>query len=433
MNGAPRSRPAEAIQVGAATHLFLGLCTALVVGFLIWAHFGRIDIVSMANGEVIPSSQVKEVQHLEGGIVREIKVREGDRVTQGQPLVVLEPTVSSADVQELTVRMTSLRADVARLEAEATGAEAPDFPEDIRADHPDLVHEATERFRTRRSRLDNELASQRQEITQRHQEIQEVSARLRNSRNSLNLLREQIAISEELLKDDLTNRMLHIDLLRDAANLQSRIDEDMAALPRAQAAQSAAESKLGAIRDAFDEQARKELDDKRRSLEELTERLRKFEDSFNRTVLRSPVDGVVRSLYVFTVGGVVRPGDTVADVVPGEDRLVIEAKLPVQDVGYVHPGQMATVKLASADANRFGNLTGEVVHVSPDALETADGIPYYRVRIETGQDYFERRSLRYRLVPGVQVFTSIHTGDRSVLEYLADPFMGSMGTALRER
>ena len=161
--------------------------------------------------------------------------------------------------------------------------------------------------------------------------------------------------------------------------------------------------------------------------------MRKYEDSFNRTVLRSPVDGTVKALYVFTVGGVVRAGDTVADVVPGEDRLVVEAKLPVQDVGYVHPGQSATVKLASADANRFGNLIGQVVHVSPDALETTDGIPYYRVRIETGRDYFERRSLRYRLVPGVQVLCSIHTGERSVLEYLTDPFLGSMGTALRER
>ncbi len=141
----------------------------------------------------------------------------------------------------------------------------------------------------------------------------------------------------------------------------------------------------------------------------------------------------MKSLYVATIGGVVAPGATVADVVPAGDKLIIEAQLPTQDIGYVRPGQKALVMLASSDAIRFGSLKGNVVHVSPDAIENNDGVPFYRVRITTERDFFERNGVKYRLVPGVQVMCSIRTGQRSVLAYLTDPFLGSFQTALRER
>jgi len=415
------------------THVFFALCTALVVAFGAWSYFGRLDVVSSAMGEVIPSSQVKSVQHLEGGIVREILVREGDSVAQDQPLISLEPTASGADVDELRARITALRADVTRLEAEASGAAAPAFAADLVRDHQDLVLQTQAMFKTRRSRINNQLEGQRDKIDQHKQEIAEISSRIENHRKRLTLLNEKIAISEELMKDQLTNRMQHLDLLEREATLEGNIVEDASAVRQAKAAQKGAVSKLEAIRDSFQEKVRESLEKKRRSLEEFTSRVRKFEDSLRRTVLRSPVDGVVKTLHVVTVGGVVSPGGTVVDIVPAGDRLIIEAKLLPQDIGYVHPGQTALVTLASADAIRFGNLIGEVVQVSPDTVDTRDGQPYYRVRIATEQDYFERQSMRYNLVPGVQVTASIRTGQRSVIAYLTDPFLNSARTALRER
>jgi len=142
---------------------------------------------------------------------------------------------------------------------------------------------------------------------------------------------------------------------------------------------------------------------------------------------------VIKTMYIATVGGVVRAGGTVADLVPAGDVLVVEAKLPVQDVGHVRSGQTATLKLASAEAVRFGNLEGKVVNVSPDALTTAQGGTFYKVRIETERDYFQQRALRYDLVPGVRVACSILTGRRTALEYLLDPLIGGANTAFRER
>lgn len=425
--------PASAANVGAGTHLFVLLCGALLVVAVAWAYFGRIDIVSSALGEVVPSSQVKSVQNLEGGIVREILVREGSVVASGQPLVVLESTASGADVQELKVRIASHRVDVVRLQAELANATVPRFDNDLILNHLELVQQAFELFKTRLSRIENELAGYRALATQRRQEMREISARLENERERLKLLREQVAISDELLKSDLTNRMLHLNLLKEVSDLKGRIGEDEAALHRAEAALNEAEVKIEAASDSFQEQVRMDLELKSRALEELTNRLRKFEDSLKRRVLRSPVDGVVKTLYVFTVGGVVQPGATVIDVVPGGDMLVVEAKLPTQDIGYVHAGQTATVRLASPDGARFGTLDGEVLHISPDTIETAEGIPYYKVRVALDRDFFETKGERYRLVPGVQVLCSILTGRRSVLEYLLSPFHGVFDRALHER
>ena len=435
--GLPTENGADAAIEGpgswANTHILLLLCVALVFAFAIWAWYGRLEIVSTATGEIVPSSQIKSIQHLEGGIISEILIHEGDDVQKEQPLVVLESTSSGADVKELTARLISLKVDVVRLEAELNNDTELVFPKDIVAAHPDLVDQAIALFKTQRSRLDNQLAAQNELVTQRHQEIEVISVRLTNEKESLKLLEEQITISEDLLKDNLTNRMLHLNLLKDAAELKGRIGEAEATLPRAKAARKEAEIRLAGIRDSDQEQVRQESDEKRRSLEELSNRMSKFEDSLKRTVLRAPVDGVINTLYVTTIGGVLAPGDTVVDMVPAGDRLVVEAKLPVQEVGYVHSGQVATVKLASADAVRFGSLQGEVVLVSPDAVKTDEGISYYKVRIETERDYFERRSARYRLVPGVAVICNIHTGSRSVLEYFLDPFLSGAQNALHER
>ena len=402
-----------------STHMFFVLCTFLVIAFFAWSYFGKLDVVSAASGEVIPSSQVKHVQHLEGGIVREILVREGDEVEKGQPMVSLEPVSSGADVKELNVRMTSLQVEIARLAAEAAGLKEPNFPEDIKKGFPDLIKEARAFFRTRMVRIRNQLAGQ-------NQTIDEVSARIKNNRQQLDLLNEQIGISKELLKDKLSNRMQHLNLLKEASRLQGKIDEDTAGRKEAL-------NKLETIRASFREKVQEDLEKKRRDLQEYTNRQKKFADSLDRTILRSPVNGVVKSLFVATIGGVVAPGATVADVVPKGDRLIIEAKLPTQDIGYVHAGQVALVMLSSSDAGRFGSLIGKVLSISPDTIESADGIPYYKIRISTTETFFQRENVKYRLVPGVQVTASIRTGKRSVLAYLADPFLGSFKTALRER
>lgn len=426
-----KTGPSEKISL--ATHSTFWIAALAVVIFTIWASISTLDIVSVAVGEVIPSSQVKTVQHLEGGIVREIMVREGSEVKAGQPLIELEPTVSNADVAELRVRLTSLETDIAQFEALSEGKDAPTFSEDIKARYPDLVAQAQKRFETRLARHNGNLNSQKQTVLQRRQEINEIKQRIIGSQKSLALVSEQVGMSKELLAKNLVNRFRHLDLLKEERTLQSTVEADQAALLRAESALSEQQAELASIQTIFADEVQKSLETARLQSRELSERITKFEDSLSRTIVRSPVDGVVKTMHVVTVGGVVRPGDPVVDVVPVGDKLVVEGKLPTQDIGYVTSGQAAVVKLASSDAIRFGKLDGRVIEVSPDTLMSPEGVPFYRVRIEIEKSYFENGELRYELFPGMQVIASIQTGERTVLEYILDPLRHRLSNAFQER
>lgn len=416
-----------------ATHVFFATCVGACVAFGWWSATHRLDVVSVAIGQVVPSSQVKRVQHLEGGIVREILVKEGARVAKDQPLVALEQTAFGADFAELQSRLLSLTMESTRLEAEAAGRPRFDPPEAAARAHPELAAQARTLFETRQSRLRSDLAAARESVVQRQQAAREVSARITNTRQSLKLIDEQVKISEELLKQELSNRYTHLTLLREQSALRSRLDEDGAALARLESSLQEGRAQLERIPIAFQEEVRTALETARRGQEEIGQRLRKFQDSVSRTILRAPVEGVVKTLYVATEGGVVRPGDTVADLVPVEDSLVVEARLPPADIGYVQVGQKATVKLMSADALRFGTIAAAVVHVSPDTLTTERGAPFYKVRLETERNFFQRGAQRHELYPGMQLSAGILTGERSVLEYLLDPFLDSLADAMRER
>lgn len=421
-------------EVKKATHFFFLLLSFLCFSFGCWAYYGKLDVVSIAEGEVVPSTQIKQVQHLEGGIVRRILVQEGQLVEKEQPLVELQTTAGDADVGELNLRIIGLRIEIIRLEAEAAGTERLEFTPDLLSSHPTLVQEAQNLFQARRGRLQDNLKRQKELVTQRLQGINEIKVRLRNQKKRVELLEEQLKISEDLLKSELTNRYQHLDLLKEQNTLKSAIEENGAMLSRAEAALKEEELRMNGIRSTYDEEVQTALEDSRRRYRELTERLRKYEDSLLRTVVRAPVDGVVKTLHVFTEGGVVRPGGTLMDIVPRDDVLVVEAKLPTQDIGYIHVGQKAAIQLNSADARRFGKLNGKVIHISPDTLITEKGRPYYKVRIATEKDYFQYKDLvKYRLYPGMILEVNIQTGQRTVLEYLVSPWITSMDTAMTER
>ncbi|MFC1495146.1 HlyD family type I secretion periplasmic adaptor subunit [Thermodesulfobacteriota bacterium] len=425
--------PAADDGISKATKLLFMLFITLCLSFLLWAGFAKLDIFSTAQGEVVPSTKVKSVQHLEGGIVNRILVREGQIVEKDEPLVEMKTTASDADVQELKVRIAGLRVEIARLEAEAEGREDIQFNKDLLENHPNLVQNAKKLFRARRERLANDQKKQSELIIQRQQEIDEIQARIRNQKNRLELLNEQISISEDLLKDELTSRYNHLDLLKESSNLKSSIEENGEAARQAETALKVEEVRLTGILGTYREEVETDLEESRMQYNGYLERMRKFEDSLSRTVVRAPVEGVIKTLYVVTEGGVIKPGETLLDIVPGGDLLIVEAKLPTQDIGYISIGQKAVIKLNSADARRFGSLNGEVVNISPDTLVTEKGLPYYNARISTERGYFENNDFRYQLYPGMIVMVSIHTGQRTVLEYIISPFMSSMDNALTER
>ena len=416
-----------------AGHSFLVICSISLVILAVWAYLGRIDIVTVAQGIVVPSSKIKTVQHLEGGIIREINFKEGEKVKKGAPLVVLEGAASSADLKEVDVRLISLRIDLTRLRAELDGADSIKFEPDLVNEHKDLVTDAIKHFNTRRSHIRNLISSQRQSVAQREQEAKEMQARISKISVSLKLIGEQIVISKDLMKEELTNRMAHLELLKERALLNGELNEAASSVKRIEAAKIEAEVRMLTLRDHYLTETRGKLDQADSTYRELSQRRKKLKDSLKRTVLRAPVDGLIKYLYHSTIGGIVKPGGTVVDIVPEGDKLLIEAQLPVQEVIYVASGQTAKVRPLTPDAANFGQLEGRVVHVSPDSIREGDKIPFYLITIELESEFFKSKGKVYPLLPGIQVTCSIRTGDRSVLEYLIGPFMTIPSTALHER
>ncbi len=420
-------------EISKTTHLFFFVCILLFAGFGFWAFYSTLDIMSITMGEVVPSGNIKQVQHLEGGIIKDILVKEGQVVKKGQPLIELENTDSKASVEELKIRTASLAINIARLKAELAGADHIEFDKSLVQEHKTQIKQAEELFHANQAQLQNHQESQKKLISQRSQSLNELKARVRNQKKRISLLNEQIKISENLLKEDLTNRYDHLNLLKESNLLKSSIEENSIAVKRADSALKEQESRLEGILSSYRQNVQIQLEENRQHFKELSQRIRKFKDHLQRTILRAPVDGIVKALYVYTRGGVVRAGSTMLDIVPHDDHLIIEAKLQTQDIGYISPGQHAVLTLTSSDAFKYGVLKGKVIRISPDTFVTPEGSAYYKASIMTEQNYFQGRAQKYMLYPGMILKVSIQTGERTVLQYLLSPFLNSMDSALTER
>jgi adhesin transport system membrane fusion protein len=306
-------------------------------------------------------------------------------------------------------------------------------PMNIQATLPDKVAAARRLFASSMDTLAGQLAERRQQIIQSEQEVRSVTVRIEKQRDALVLLRKEMKITEELFKEQLATELKYIQLQREVNNLESRIEQDKAQLGKMRSQYSEAVTAADRVESQFREKAREDERRAQQEYDELSERMKKFEDTLKRTVLRSPVDGVVKQLAFAAPGEVVEPGGTVMTIVPTSDKLVVEAHLPVNDIGYVALGQDVRISLTSADARRFGRIKGSVARISPDVVVDRQGKTFYKVRIETENSCFERGNNRYCLYPGMVVACSIHTGSRTVLEYILSPFMSSLTFSMQER
>ena len=410
----------------------LRLIGALLIAFLVWSLLFPLDIASHSMGEVIPASQTKLVQHLEGGIVRRILVREGQQVKAGEVVAELERSASEADLREAQSHLGGLRIRALRLEAQLAGRRELVFPPELLRDFPEQTRNAIELIRSQASRIEGGLAVQTQKVRQRDAESVELSARRTHLVNKLKLLRDQIRISDKLLKEGLTNQYEHLNLLKEEQVVVSALAETEASLTRTAAAQSQERSALDAQRAGEREQQHKELEEARRQIGEIEERLRKFSDSQRRLQVLAPIDGTVLTLHVVTEGGVLPPGGTLMSLVPDNDPLLIETQLPVGDVGLIKIGQKARIQLMSSNAQGFRPIDGEVAHISADRVAEPNREPYYRLRIRPSQLHFVRGDVHYQLVPGVRVSAAVLIGQRSVFEYLSAPLRSGTRNALTE-
>jgi adhesin transport system membrane fusion protein len=430
---APRSlEDALALRRAPGIRRLAWIVMGLLGGFVLWSVFAPLDEVSVAEGEVAPKGKVKVIQHLEGGLITGIFIHEGDLVHPGAPLMQLDLATSGVNRDEMQVRIDGLQLSLARLVAEATGSELA-FPEAIAARRPQLAAAETDTFMARRDELNATLSVLREQVKQRESEVGELEARQTATGNNLRLAREKLRMSASLLSDGLTARMDHMQLQSETEDLQGQAAVLAQSVPRARAALAEGRERLREETLRFRREAKEQLTEVKLNLARNVELLEKATDQQNRTEIRSPIEGVVKNMRYNTIGGVIKAGEPILDIVPSKDNMVVEARLAPVDRGYVREGQDATIKISTFDYARYGGLQGKVVLVAPDSTTPEQAAPYFRVLVEPQKNYLGDRPGQYVITPGMQATVDIHTGKRSVLDYLIRPVLKIKHEAFRER
>lgn len=409
---------------------FLAILGALLAGGVLWASQAVLEEVTRGSGRVIPSSQIQVVQPLEGGIVAEILVAEGDQVDAGQALMRIDDTSFSSELGEIRQRRAALTARRIRLEAEARDT-APDFSEGDLAD--ELVLQESALLDARRSALAQEIAVVAEQLAQKELERVELQTRLVETEATVALIQEELDLAERLRQ---RGNFPQIELLRLRRQAQEQARELAvleAALPRGEAAIREAVARRENALAAFRARAAEELARTAADLSVIEETITAARDRVRRTMLRAPVRGIVNAVPITTVGAVVQPGQSVVEIVPVDDRLLIEARVRPQDVAFVGPGQAASVKVTAYDYTVYGDLSGTVDRISADTITDAEGETFYRVIVETEETALGNADAPLPIIPGMVVDVDILTGEKTVLDYLLKPVNRARNEALRER
>lgn len=409
----------------------LAIILALVAA-VIWASVTKLDEVAVAMGEVVPQGQTKVIQHLEGGIVRELAVREGASVKAGDALLRLSLGAGPVNRAELLVRRDGLALRRARLAAEASGEDIL-FPADAAGRQPQLAASERAAYDGRKRELATARSVLSEQLSQRGSEILELQARATALAGELRISREKLQISTDLLKDGLTSRLDHLDAQREVGRITGERRRTAAQIETANAARAEAAARLRELGEKFASQVRDELGTVEIDLRRADELMAEATEQKGRTEIRSPIDGTVKNLRYNTIGGVVRPGDAIMEIVPERDRLVIEARLDPADRGYVRVGQPAVVKLSTYDFVRYGGLEGRVVRIAPDTDNSNTGRTFFRVIVETDRTWLGTEQGALPISPGMEATVDIRTGRRTVIDYLLRPILKLRSEAFRER
>ncbi len=396
-----------------------------------WMSFGKVDRVVTASGKVIPFDKVKVIQHLEGGIIQDILVRENQAVKAGDPLIRLDLATSGINSGEMSARMMALRLTKMRLDAEAQG-KTPQWPADTLAQYPALVNAELNAFRSKRTERDNALQAIDNQVFQNRQRLAESKERLRTQETSLVLAQKELAISEELVKDKLTSQLEHFQRQNKVAQIQGDIASLKQSIPGAQAAINEALARRRQEEARFQRESASESSDIERRIASLTEELSRAQDQEDRSVIRAPIDGVVKNLRFQSTGNVVKPGEPIMEVVPVREQLVVELRLNPADRGYVSLNQEALVKISTYDYLRYGGLNGVVTGIAADTDTGRNEEQFYRVIVSTDKAWLGKQKGEFPIKPGMLGEVDIKVDSQTIMWSLVKPVLKLKAEAFRE-
>lgn len=372
------------------TALIIYISIGLFVILLFWVRFSVIDEFTIGEGKVVPSLQVQKIQSLEGGLLKQMLIAEGDIVKKGQVIAILEDTQFAASLGENKAKYFSTLATIARLQAEANGNPTIEFPTALKT-HPELIS------------AENAMLVARYKV---------FNTSIQNLQQSYDFSLRELKITEPLVKQGVISTIELLRLKRETNDLKTKIDDS---------------------KDKFHQDALAELSRKNIELAVLAENLKSGQDRVLRTIIHSPVNGIVKQIFINTIGGVIKPGMDIVEIVPTNDSLMLEVKVKPTDIAFIHPGQKAVVRITAYDYTIYGGLQGVVSHISADTNTDKDDRSYYEIFVKTDKAYLGNEQGAMPIIPGMLASVDVLTGKRTVLAYLLKPILRAKTTAFRER
>jgi adhesin transport system membrane fusion protein len=415
-----------------AANALFWVMVAFWVVFLLWASVAELDEVTSGIGQVIPSGKVQTVQNLEGGIIKGIRVRQGDVVNPGDILIDIDDTGFASSFEEKRKRYYTLQAKTARLEAEISG-EKPVFPQETVVKAPQIVEEANNLYLSRVGEFRSAKEILQRQVEQRSQELEEAKNKQTQTARSWELAQKEYDMAVPLQRDGVISEVELLRLERDVNTQLGEREAARLAVPKTEAALREAQSRLKEATLRFQNESRQELAEARDELARLEEILKAEADRVDRTSVRAPVRAEVKQVLVNTVGGVVQPGMDLVELVPLDDTLLVEAKIRPQDIAFVRPGQKSMVKITAYDFSIYGGLPGKLEQISPDTITDEEGEAFYKIRVRTERNYLGEGKDRLPIISGMIATVDILTGKKTVLDYLLKPLRKAREKALKER
>ncbi len=405
-----------------------------VLLFIVWASLAEIDEITRGDGKVIPYGQNQVIQNLEGGIVESILAQEGQRVKIGEVILKINNAKSTSTSSTNIMKYQELTAKILRLDAEANSKEFI-APAGIINDS-ELVRQIDLAQRLYISNKIEYLAKDNsilEQIQQKKQEYQEAKAKAHSLKKSLEYVEEEIGMTAPMVREGVKSKVDFLKLKREANGVSNDIEGVKLSLPRLLSAIEEYKSKRTEAKQLFINNAKKDLNEAEAELSILKTQQVEFTDQIDRTMVKSPVNGIVQKLFVNTVGGVIKPGADLVEIVPTSGKLYLEIKIKPADIAFIHPGAEAKVKVSAYDYAIHGGLIGKVVSISPDTITDKKDNTFYLIHVETQKNHLGTNSHPLNIIPGMTVNVDIVTGKKTVMEYILKPILKSKQYILTER
>jgi len=410
--------------------IFLWMITIALA--IYWASIAQIDEIVRGNGEIVPSGNNQIIQNLEGGIVKEILIQEGDLVEKNQVLLNIANLKSTATLETNRIKSIELEAKIIRLNAEANNSEFIVSEQQL-LQMPKLIAREKSLFLTAISQLESQNRILQEQLNQKENELQETRIKLKYLKVARRLIKEEVKMTEPMVKKGVKSKVEFLKLQREVSVIEERYQSLKVSIPRLESAIKEAQDKLSEPLHNLQRKAKKELNEVVSEFDRINASKTALQDQVSRTLVRSPINGTIQMLNVHTVGGVIKPGQDLIEIVPSDDVLWVEAKIKPADIAFIYPEQAVTVKFSAYDFAIYGGLDGEVAHISADTTTDKNEETFYTVHIKTKNNYLGSDSNKLKIISGMTVNVDILTGKKTVLDYILKPILRAKQYTFTER